>query len=718
MAFLLACMFTAQGPGPLDAFKANEAAIQVNTEFLFESGTAARSVVSSGTAGTPGGVPFDANSLRTVVGRWEFDGTTEHLDCAHPPDVDAEIQKSRKPGQIVAYQPAAETIWDGETAAWHTLHEGDNGVQVAPSIEPPFMQYGPFMWFGPSNFPSTLASEFPGVKPIIKPGSRGGRPTEVLIYRSTINDGWQQYEISLDPGIGYLPRFARIIGVSRDEKGKPVTYAKEMYLIEASPCGAGGFAPTEWYVAAFEVDELEKHYPNYDAETVLTPNSSRVGIAHYKTTKFKDRKGPVQLDRLDGVQTISGYGGTVNLTGSSKALTLDEIKTKLGRDRLAKSAKPSLPSIDAEDLHRFDQGRTISPWAYIGGPSVLIALIAAVIYWRRSTRVLSLLLLVFLPGCGAASRPVPRLTAAFKQPRLIYEAGGNATPMTLLVTNEGNRTLEVFEADGGCSCRRVERSTLPSKVRPGQTLELSVSVQNRREFTPQQMIFTFLTDFGKLTAPVELQAIPDHHLSPDSVALALAEGDGEEKETFEIVHRAVFRRDGVRTTPTLAFPAKFSYQSTDSHSGIVEGAPEFGYEDKTYKVTLRDPTLGLHKETVALTGEGKRRLREVPVTWNRRAFLSTAPERAILGVRPTRVFLICPDEDVELAEILSKPAGVNAVVSSARTLTLRPMEDAPDVIDGVIEVRTTARDRPPLRIPVVRYVPKQTQSKAESGSRH
>jgi hypothetical protein len=76
-----------------------------------------------------------------------------------------------------------------------------------------------------------------------------------------------------------------------------------------------------------------------------------------------------------------------------------------------------------------------------------------------------------------------------------------------------------------------------------------------------------------------------------------------------------------------------------------------------------------------------------------------------LGLRPARVFLRCPDESVELTGVVSAPEGIKAVVSSTRELTVMLDDDAPGIIDGVVEVATTAEGRGPLRIPIVRYAP-------------
>jgi hypothetical protein len=136
----------------------------------------------------------------------------------------------------------------------------------------------------------------------------------------------------------------------------------------------------------------------------------------------------------------------------------------------------------------------------------------------------------------------------------------------------------------------------------------------------------------------------------------------------------------------------------------VGGAPELAYEDTTYRVVIKDSEAGLHRDNLAIK-DGDRTSVEASVSWERVAYLSAAPAKVILGSRPVRVFLRCPDESVELTDVRSAPEGIKAVVSSTRELTVRLAPDAPGVIEGHIEVATTAEGRPPLRVPVVRYAP-------------
>ena len=152
-------------------------------------------------------------------------------------------------------------------------------------------------------------------------------------------------------------------------------------------------------------------------------------------------------------------------------------------------------------------------------------------------------------------------------------------------------------------------------------------------------------------------------------------------------------------------PPELTLTLLNVKSGQIGRAPEFHFEDRTYELHLEDRSIGLKKGVIYLSGADRVPIFEVPVVWHRLPFLSTAPDRIVLGAQPVRAFLRCPDERVELAEVVSAPKGVKAVISSTREVTITLADTSPGVIDGTIEVRTTAQSRPPLRIPVVHYAP-------------
>jgi len=149
------------------------------------------------------------------------------------------------------------------------------------------------------------------------------------------------------------------------------------------------------------------------------------------------------------------------------------------------------------------------------------------------------------------------------------------------------------------------------------------------------------------------------------------------------------------------------YEDTVGDSG------RYKFRDTSYLVSLTDHAMGSHRAELRLRGRSTAQpILSVPVVWQRIPFVSSIPDRVVLGTRPIRVFLRCSDESVELTRVVSSPPGVKAVLSSPRELVVQPTDYSPDVLDGVIVVGTTAADRPSLDIPLVRYQPTQTTRQA------
>jgi len=702
IALLLLCDTKA---GPLDAFRANYAAIRAEIEFTYEAGSVGRDYLPRRDpwAGLPAG--FVENRVRRVSGRWGCDGAVEHLVVSPPDDVLEAARKSSKPGELRLEQTPVEILSDGETAAWHVLDPNVATLQVAITDRPFLRAHGPFLWFGPKPFPASVRSEFPDSVPTQNQAQKNGHPVEVSVYRKTIEkDAWEQLEVAYDQDFGYLPRYARIIGVFPDPDGKRIAYVKELYLLDARPCRAGGFVPMEWYAVSFSIKGFETRYPHYDETTALDPTEFPVGVRHFTVAAMKDLSAPACLDRLDALKAIGAIGGVVPLPKGTNTRTLSQVKGMLGQKRLTEHAFQVLPNIDAAELHEFDQkpGRPIGTYLLAGAALCGVALI---VYKRRRGRALVMILACFASssGCGRAVNPVVHLKAAFTTTRLIYQVKEPWLPLVLVLKNEGNIPVRVFGVNTGCSCRRIDTSTLPAELQPGRSLKLPVEVHNSRQYTPQNLPFTFETNHGSIVTLAALLALPDHHLSPESVTL-----DGDDRDgdlAFELVHRAVWPRGGKKSLAELELPYGFNAVKVRSHAGAVGGAAEFAYEDTTYRVSLHNSDLGLHKAGIDLRDGDHRLLTETPVVWKRVAYLSTTPEQVTLGVRAVRVFLRCPDEGVELTRVISTPDGVKAVLSSPRELTVQLDPAAPAVIEGAILVGTTAEGSATCRVPVVRYSP-------------
>lgn len=708
LAVLMAIGLLPPPAGPLDGFEANLAAVHVEIEYSYTAGRAESSALDVDQIWAGRGVNFKEDPALTVLGRWDHDGAAERYVCRSLPEV---LEHSRQTAQVGdnphVVQPF-ELVFDGRVAAHHFL-KADGGsarynvVSVRLTDDPVLLDGtgGPLCWWMSNRFPRIIRAGFANVQPRRSSGLVGGRPTEVERYVKPLQDGRPNVlEISYDPSIGYLPRHARSYAATESGTG----IVREMYLTEAQACAAGGFVPTEWYEVFFTVDEFARRYPDPDSGTSFETTSAEVHVGHYRMISIRDRTAPVRLLDLEHVRWLSSPGGRKPLPKGTRSLSINDLRGLLG-DLLTNPKRPVMPTLDVAERNEFSRPQQKwARWPYWLALGIAISALVGVIVWRRGAVLLVAIVCGgSLCGCARSGEPIARLSAAFQQAVLVHDVGKGAIPMTLIVRNDGNQSLRLFRVDAGCSCRQADQSRFPTTLKPGTTLAIAVQMAERRSYEPQRLRFTFETDHGEMVAPVTLLALPRHHVSPDSVVHNAVNED--ERLEFDLVHREIHEAREAGGGCGLQVPPGFTVTKADVKVGHVNAAPDYRYRDTAYRVTVEDQALGLYKSAISLRESDGRALIEVPITWTRRGFLSTVPERIVLGRKPVRVFLRCPDETVELTKILSSPGGIKAAVSSTREATVMLGDDAPPIIQGVVEIGTTATDRPTLRVPVVRYAP-------------
>ena len=698
--------------GPLDGFLVNYTEMRVGIDFVHETGHIDRAALAKLRSWKDGDPGFVRNpSVQRVYGRWECDGKAEHMVC-RPEDIQDIPTETTKSGQTISSRKLAiEALSDGELAAWH-IDEGPHGrvLQLAVAKRVPILRNGPFYWFSTEPFPDLLAKEHPNETPKTTRATLGGHAVEVATYEKVAPSYWQQTCIAYDPSVGYLPRFTRVSGQSRMGE-KTIDTAMEMYLVEARACSAGGFVPMEWYQVRYRVGNFQawSDRPGPDP-SALTPYVDKSYAQHFKVVKFADLSQPVRLDPSKIINSVGGVGGHAAVTGPPRPLSLNDLKGILGRKKLTEPTVFNATKIDTGELRDFDHTPRRNWLLDIASVIVGVVVVGlAIRFWRRSRALMILIGLAILPGCGrveSKSEPVTRLDAAFSRPQVLYSPG-DAIDMTLVVRNTGYEAVKLIGINGGCSCRKVDKSTLPRVLKPGASIDVAVNLQDRRQYGPQSIVFMMETDHGQIGCPTTVQTLPTHQLTPETVGLSgIYEDDGDEDAgVFEVVHRAIFKAGEVRQAARLVVPTAFTSIPGESRSGKVAGQEGYEFEEVTYRLTLKDRSPGTHKQVIILRGYGDRIILETPVLWKRTSFLSATPERLSMGSRAVRAFLRCADEEVELTKILSTPTGIKAVISSPRELTVTLEPEAPGVINGVIEVATTSEGHPPLRVPVVRYAP-------------
>ena len=565
---------------------------------------------------------------------------------------------------------------------------------------------GPFTLKTNFRFDQNLKVNYANSPPVRSKGERGGHPTEVEVYQRTVGDIKVRDEIAYDPSVGYLPRYYRGIGYGM-ERGRNVASVTDYYLIDAKLCGAGGFVPTEWFLIDYELDDFESKYPRYDENTRLAaPGQSTV--LHFKVSRLEDKKDQARMAELAGVTTILAPGGVINSKADFRPMTLSEVKSMMGTKAVI-SKPPALPKIDEVEKHEFEQPRAAN-WTPYWLAGLSLAAVAAFVIYRRSRMLVVLIGLIPLAGCGQ-QQPVPRLTAAFTQSRVLYDPTSPMLKLDLVISNSGNQTLRIMKVDAGCACRQVDPAQLPVTVRPGEGTKVAVSLSGKSSYSPESFVFTFLTDQGQLTAPVTLLSIPKHRLSPDSITMSgLDESSPDEAAGFDLVHREVYEAGSREPGVELVIPAGFVKDDRGVHEGKVAGSPDLAFRDTSYHLTIKDRSLGLHRADIILKGVEGRKLVEAPLVWQRLPLLSSVPEQISLTSRPVRVFLRCRDDSVELTRIQSTPPGVKAELDSPRSIRVTMTDDAPATLQDFIEVGTTSADSRTLRVPVIRYAPLTTQN--------
>lgn len=706
-------------PGPLDAFRANYASMKAELDFEFTGGAFRDNQKRLWLGQLPVYVESHTeNTDLTLVGHWACDGKAEYYRFGSPADIlqrASKDQLKKEAGKVfynVSFIPRTELLWDGELLVGHREHphfkdtagNPDWTIVRANIIDDMKAGYlgegrGPLQWT--LIFPHIL--KFYDNAPLSRHHAiRWGNPTEVETRRKEGSDGngWEQIEVSFDPSIGYLPRFVRFL--SYYSPGD-VASVGEMYLIEARPCAAGGFVPTEWFDIIFDVPNFRARFPDYDESTDLAAPMNQVNVTHFRASNFRDFPGPVALREVRDVRSVAGIGGFVKSPPDTSSLSLGDVKKLLG-PRLNTPAQRLMLNIDTAELRELEGRSSLAWWPYVVGLAVSVILTAAFLRRRRSRAGLAALGLAVLggtSGCGVVGNPVIKLTAGFRDTFRYISPQTHELSMTMVVRNDGNQTLRLLKADGGCSCRKVDQSTFPVVVRPGGMITVPVQLSIVPSTGPQSSPFQFETDRGTIGVSAPFFTLMSHELNPDTVVNSyMNENDGW---SFDLTYRVIFRADGIEPDSKVRVPGKFVAVQEAERRGRVGGTSDYAYRETTYRVTLTDRELGEHKASIAAVSPQGDILLEAPVVWKRVPYLSCVPDRVILGTRPVRAFLRCPDDGVELTKVLAAPEGVKAVVSSTREVTVMLGEDAPDIVNGTLEVGTTAQHRPPLRIPVVRF---------------
>ena len=472
-----------------------------------------------------------------------------------------------------------------------------------------------------------------------------GNATELITYRRkdtrNLSDGVATLEIYYDPSVGYLPRYSRINGPLPDGDQA----FKEFYLLEARPCASGGFVPAEWYEASYFVSDFRRQYPSYDYHAKVRPGFHRVAIGHFRATRISDRRTPVRLEKLTGITRISTSEKLAPIRSVPDRIGFDEIEAHLRR--FPRSSALTGPAVDIDETRKYlkqpappNMGRIVGLAAFL---FVATAGIFLLVRRRRSLVLLAIGLSTALTGCDRSQGvDRARLVAEVSPPFLVHDPDVGILNLSLVVRNEGGGRIRVFQASGGCSCRRIDQSGLPVELTQGRKVILKAKIRSERAYDPRGFVLALSTDRGILDLPVKYHAVPTHDLFPASINLGAiidgshTEGGVQAGTVFEVVHREIVDGSKSRAPVSIVVPPDLIIQKRESRQVEVPGQPDFRLVDTTYALSLVDPGYGLKKTVVTLQGDGGGILCETPVIWQRLPYLSSNPAKLYLGSRPVR----------------------------------------------------------------------------------
>ena len=634
LAALMTCLFLQAPAGPLDGFRANFASIKAELDYEFHVGE------FHDDNWRPWQEPFpefvETRPDDRILGHWACDGAAEYYLFSSPPDLLDRARKAvrkqtaNKVSYGFSFVPRTEFLWDGETVCWHqddphpsTNANGRKGVSVMAEpigTRPRFSNAkGPFSW-GLGAFPHLL-ERYRGIVPSRHHIVKSGRPLDVEVYKQTtpVNDAFAQLELYYDSSIGFLTRFVRFVEYN-PENGKAAVW--EVFLTDARPCASGGFVPFEWYNWFRMVNGFTKKFPEYQYNDNINELPARDGFARYRALGMKSLVGPVALKELSEVRSIAGIGGVVELKDKKPSLTLSDMKAVLGK-KLWMPPSGGLPRlhIDLEEAHRFDEppGRS-GFYTYLGCGSVVVLCLGCWIGWKRvhAGRTLSLFIVACLSvcrGCDGMRRPVVKIAAYYEKIVVYLEQRASELKVRLLLRNDGNVPVEIREVDGGCTCRQVDKAALPAVIQPGDELGLSVALNLPSRTGPQGSSFEVKTDQGDFPAAAFFLLLVGHDFEPENVTIPRVVED--EPSSFTFTHRTILDEETIKADHELRFPAALLASKERTEGGPVAGAPGYRYEDTTYRLTLKDRSLGDYRDVIRLVDAAGDTVREAPVLWKR-----------------------------------------------------------------------------------------------------
>jgi hypothetical protein len=382
------------------------------------------------------------------------------------------------------------------------------------------------------------------------------------------------------------------------------------------------------------------------------------------------------------------------LNESTRTLTFLELRDLVDRWPNEPPARVS-PSLDAVELAVLSPPSSARPWGwYLLGALAAVVLVGSLA--RRSRQDLRIMAFVAaglagMPGCGRVSEPVVRIAAGFVETYPVYEPGNDSLEATLVLQNEGNRTVHL---------RALNGSPLSASLAPGRNRLVPIRVSIENALIRREHQFRVDTDRGPIDVAAIHCAIPRWEAIP-RVAV-LGELIGDEEGSAEVTLRVVRPVFAPPAGERLHAPPGLRITEVKARSGAVGVAPDLAYDERIYRVSVTDLAPGLRRAELGVIGSASGVSAVVPVVWRRVEGRSTVPDPVVLATRPIRVYLRNLDPQAAFGRVLAKPAGIDVLIRGPRELEVSTSR-APAMAEGSIEVESRSGGSP-FRIAVVRPI--------------
>lgn len=676
----------AADPGPLDGFKANLYALDVKCNFTYTKHVVEYSWISQYLHGdgSSAGIPdIPGTPSFSIVGQWDHFEDTERV-------LVQEIKQYNRKNQPLPY----EILFDDQGLAFHFLD--DDFVRLQNLDRVPVPLYGPFAWWDVYPFPTNLDAEYAEATRSRKSTLRHGRAVELEVYHQVFPQGFRQIEISYDPSVNFLPRYIKAFSVS-EKSG--VAAVRETYLLNAVPCKSGGVLPTEWYETSYRVSDFAEQYRTYTDHTILKP-TGKVVVGHFTASEIRSIDEAPAITRTAALQLAASPGGYSKLPkATSQGFKLRSLRHALGK-KLTTPPQKVNANIDYAELQAHRGTPSGSIWKLSFFVLICACVIAMAAKLRKLLICIVLTTIVSQSGCSR-SPSVPHLNSRFDNQPYIIDVLEPTREFPLRLINDGNTTLRLFDIDGGCSCRKIDKSLLPVDLPSGTDCSVPIGFSGLHGSETKSFFIKASTDHGELIVPAECNILMSHVIDPSSLVFNSVEGRDRDS-IVELNHRAIYKENHP-SEALLVFPKSFQVEHEYLGSQPLANAPGYVFSDTKYTISLLEKRLGTHKESILLQQNDGRKILEVPVVLQHLPFVSSIPEQVYLGPKSCRVFLRCPDESVELTKITHTPPGVSAVISSPRELVVSLQSTAPAILNDYLSVATSAAGGTVLRVHLIRY---------------